>query len=307
MSRAATMPTELATITAVEALAVPEIAETPASTNRWRDVLKVHSAAEMFPMMSLEELRELGEDIKAHGLHHEIQVLSGAVIDGRNRLDAMELVGMALEFRKRINRLTSQIWAGGKVIGHCRHNTPIDIPDPYSFVISQNIHRRHLTTEHRKALATELLKANPARSNRSVAAEVKLDDKTVASVRKECEARSEIPHVETRADSKGRLQPGTKRTTKALRSDPAATSPKTPAEPRIPATRKRDDWANATSVQLSRDFVGTVQTIGKLIGEHKAKADELSQFRREQLLEPIAQALRPLADLRAVAVPADCA
>src|SRR5262249_726339 len=162
MSPAATTPTEPAPITALEALAVPEIAETPASTNRWRDVLKVHSAAEMFPMMSPEELRELGED--THGLHHEIQVLSGPVIEGRNRLDAMELVGMRLEFRKRANRSTSQIWTGGRVIGHCRHNTPIDIPDPYSFVISQNIHRRHLTTEQRKALAIELLKTNPRRS-----------------------------------------------------------------------------------------------------------------------------------------------
>ena len=62
----------------------------------------------------------------------------------------------------------------------------------------------------RKDIAAALLKANPARSNRSVAAEVKLDDKTVAAVRKEAEARSEIPHVETRSDSKGRAQPATK-------------------------------------------------------------------------------------------------
>ena len=30
----------------------------------WRDVLKVHPAAELFPLMSDAELKELGEDIK---------------------------------------------------------------------------------------------------------------------------------------------------------------------------------------------------------------------------------------------------
>jgi len=59
----------------------------------------------------------------------------------------------------------------------------------------------------------------------------------------------------------------------------------------VPASRIRDDWVNATGKELNRDFHGTVQAFGKLIGERKAKADELSQFCREQLLEPIAKAL----------------
>ena len=41
----------------------------------WRDHLKVHPAADLFPMMSEDELRELGEDIRANGL------LSPIVID----------------------------------------------------------------------------------------------------------------------------------------------------------------------------------------------------------------------------------
>jgi len=42
--------------------------EPPTSTaiprRSWRDVLSVHPAAELFPQMSADELRELGEDIK---------------------------------------------------------------------------------------------------------------------------------------------------------------------------------------------------------------------------------------------------
>jgi hypothetical protein len=34
----------------------------------WREVLPIHPAAELFPLMGPEELRELGEDIKKHGL-----------------------------------------------------------------------------------------------------------------------------------------------------------------------------------------------------------------------------------------------
>ena len=33
-------------------------------TKRWRDVLQIHPAAELFPLMTPDELRALGEDIK---------------------------------------------------------------------------------------------------------------------------------------------------------------------------------------------------------------------------------------------------
>ena len=34
----------------------------------WRDVLSIHPACELFPPMSPDELRALGEDIKTNGL-----------------------------------------------------------------------------------------------------------------------------------------------------------------------------------------------------------------------------------------------
>src|ERR1700689_5427230 len=65
----------------------------------WRDFLTVHPAAEKWPLLAEAELRALGEDIKANGLRVPI-VLHNAgtrgmfLIDGRNRLDAMELIGV---------------------------------------------------------------------------------------------------------------------------------------------------------------------------------------------------------------------
>src|SRR5438046_8328304 len=34
----------------------------------WRNVLKIHPAADLFPMMTADELKALGEDIKKNGL-----------------------------------------------------------------------------------------------------------------------------------------------------------------------------------------------------------------------------------------------
>jgi len=59
--------------------------------------------------MSTDDLRALGEDIRANGLQTPIVLYqdgddddapeSYSILDGRNRLDAMELVGIPFEFR----------------------------------------------------------------------------------------------------------------------------------------------------------------------------------------------------------------
>src|SRR5512132_1709751 len=74
--------------------------KTPADQARsWRDVLPVHPAADLFPMMSPDELIELGEDIRKNGLQFPIVILpvmngdkiDHLLLDGRNRLDAMAM------------------------------------------------------------------------------------------------------------------------------------------------------------------------------------------------------------------------
>jgi hypothetical protein len=70
----------------------------------WRDRIKVHPAAELFPMMSDAELGELGKNILEHGLKQYLtlwtpetvgQFLDNGrrnrfLLDGRNRLEAIE-------------------------------------------------------------------------------------------------------------------------------------------------------------------------------------------------------------------------
>ena len=191
----------------------------------WREVLQVHPAADMFPMMSDADIDALAKDIEASDLKAPITVWSPDqnftrwlrrrgkrrpppefyLVDGRNRLTALERCGR-LEFDE----------AGWLSIeaGFNFDNAVIaldHLDDPYEYVVSANIHRRHLTGEDKRDLISKLLKADPSKSDRSIAKIVKRDHKTVGAVRAEAEARGEIPHVETRTDTKGRAQPTRKK------------------------------------------------------------------------------------------------
>jgi hypothetical protein len=83
---------------------------TPKETRQgWRDLIQVHPAAELFPMMSEDELRELGNDIEKNGLQHAVVFWTPTrredlpyrgknkgrpkqkyLLDGRNRLEAIQ-------------------------------------------------------------------------------------------------------------------------------------------------------------------------------------------------------------------------
>lgn len=94
-----------------------------------------HPAALLFPMMSDQELRELAEDIRTNGLLEPIIEHEGMILDGRNREAACELVSVEPRYRT---------WQG-------------EGRSPTAFVASQNVHRRHLTTAQKAAIAVELL------------------------------------------------------------------------------------------------------------------------------------------------------
>jgi hypothetical protein len=170
----------------------------------WRAHLKIHPAAELFPLLSEEELKALADDIEKNGLVTKLVLAEdGSLLDGRNRLDAAASLGLLTWERNEPRKLH----LNGKLI------EPIQCEageDPYALALSYNVHRRHLTAEQKRELIAKVLKAKPEQSNRAIAKQVKVDHKTVADVRTESEGRGEIPHVEKRTDSKGRKQPATK-------------------------------------------------------------------------------------------------
>lgn len=157
----------------------------------------------MLPPIAQDELRELGEDIKRRGLQSPISIFTGEdgverLLDGINRLDAMEMVGIDIVKDGDINR---DIVPAENIAGNV---------DPYAYVLSANLLRPHLTTEQKRNVIAELLKANPEKSNRQIAKMVGVDHKTATKVRREKEATGEIPQLKTTKGKDGKLRPARK-------------------------------------------------------------------------------------------------
>lgn len=111
------------------------------------EIRGIHPAATLFPLMEGAELEELVADIRAHGLREEIVLFEGLVLDGRNRLRACELAGEKPRFIA---------WDG--------------VGSPLAFVLSRNLHRRHLAESQRAivaARAKEMFKQEAAASERA--------------------------------------------------------------------------------------------------------------------------------------------
>ena len=171
----------------------------------WREVVKIHPEADKLPLLGKGELRALADDIKANGLMHRVQTFfdlktnAEVLWDGRNRLDAIELNGR------------STVTAVGKLKEDLRQCGPTSIGnDPAAYVISANLHRRHLSAEQKRDLIARLLKADPSKSNSSVADTAKVDDKTVAAVRDKLESTSEIPKLDKTTGRDGKSRPAKK-------------------------------------------------------------------------------------------------
>src|SRR5699024_1642843 len=107
----------------------------------WIGEYPVHPVASLFPMIDDESLNALAEDIKKNGQREPIIVAyldeamidEPVVIDGRNRHAACKLAGIEPEF-KFVMSLND------------RELSPQVIAD---WVISHNLHRRHLTTSQK--------------------------------------------------------------------------------------------------------------------------------------------------------------
>lgn len=193
----------------------------------WRDLMPVHPAADMFPMLDDAELVALGNDIKKNGLAHPIAFIKdddgkAILIDGRNRLAALERVGVRLQLQEptpRPWRRGGAVYREYDLVTDPEINCPYPhfllshsiVDDPIAHIVSINIHRRHLTQETKRAIIAQLLMETPERSDRATAALVKVDHKTVAAVRRDQEQLGSIPQLEKRTGKDGKARPAKNR------------------------------------------------------------------------------------------------
>jgi hypothetical protein len=182
-----------------------------AASSSWRLTLPIHPAGNLFPPMSPDELRALGEDIIKNGLTSPIVLWQPdprsplSLLDGINRLDAIEITT-----GKPLIIGAPSLTAGDFLA--CNKVTVLDKSvDPYTYVISANIHRRHLTAEQKRELIAKLIKATPEKSDRQIAETVKASPTTVGTVRANMEAKGEVSKLDTRTDAKGVKQPAHKK------------------------------------------------------------------------------------------------
>ena len=285
----------------------------------WRECIVVHPAAELFPRLSAEELRALGEDIKQHGLTSPITIFaellqpgdlsSGfkfSLLDGISRLDAMEKADVPFrlvhgkDWDWRID--LSDVANGNDSIAIV---VPSYDVNPYDYVISANIHRRHLTTEQRLKLVDELIKAKPDLSSRQVAKQLKVSTTTAVKRRKKLETAGDVSTVGTSTDAMGRKQPRSK----AKKVDCRAEYPikngeplkivsiEPPAEPLIApakATRGRGSGSSTTSAAE----IAVRLLIDLLAQGVKADAVKVAQLLRKKLrpeqIDPLIDWLKQL-------------
>ena len=85
--------------------------------------------------------------------------------------------------------------------------------DCIAYVISKNIHRRHLTAEQKRDLIGKLLKANPEKSNRQIATELGRSHVTVGAVREELESTGQIDQLKKTKGKDGKSRPAKKNQT----------------------------------------------------------------------------------------------
>jgi len=97
--------------------------------------MQFHDAANMLPMLDDQALADLAEDIRTNGLREPIWLYDDKILDGRNRYCACLAAEVQPQYRTYLG------------------------DEPFSFVVSLNLHRRHLTYDQRVGLG---LKIRPA-------------------------------------------------------------------------------------------------------------------------------------------------
>ena len=92
-----------------------------------------HPVADIFPLMTGQPFEDLKADIKEYGLREPIWLYENQIIDGRNRYNACQELGVPIRTRE---------WDGQG--------------DLVAFVVSLNLHRRHLDESQRGMVAAKI-------------------------------------------------------------------------------------------------------------------------------------------------------
>jgi hypothetical protein len=230
----------------------------------WREIFPPHPAALLLPRPSDAELEKLGESIAEHGISVPLAFWEDAdarkwTLDGVSRLDAAARKGVLFIDEHKFFHVKT---LNGQIV-----RVPFEYyyegtdPSPCDLVLRYNLERRHLTAEQRRDLIAQLLKADPEKSDRQIAALAQASHHTVGDVRTEMEGRGQIAHVETRTDKQNRRQPAKRsksrkatveKPTPPTASDPATDTAKPDPAPPIAPSPEQAEAPQADLTKLAK-------------------------------------------------------
>jgi ParB-like chromosome segregation protein Spo0J len=148
-------------------------------------------------MMSDSELKELAADIKKNGQKEPVlfAFIAGVktLIDGRNRCAALHILG-----RKPEEATASPAFG----------EHPKDVK---AFILSKNVHRRHLTSGERADALQGFVRANQKKSDRALAEEAGVSPTTIGKVRSKLSTAGQLKEAKrVGKDNKARKVPAKK-------------------------------------------------------------------------------------------------
>lgn len=142
--------------------------------------MRFHPFADIFPLMEGDDFAGLVADVKAHGLREKVVTYRGQILDGRNRFLACQRAKVKPQFR---------VFSGNDA-------------DALAYVVSSNVHRRHLDASQRALAAARIESAIHGGDRKSdqdanlhldrstVAESMSVSPRSVASARKVIDAGS---------------------------------------------------------------------------------------------------------------------
>jgi ParB/Sulfiredoxin domain len=205
----------------------------------------IHPAADLLPLMRGDDLQTLADDIAEHGLREPIWLdKDGQILDGRNRALACKVAGVEPEFQTYKN------------------------DDPVAFVVSQNLHRRQLSTSQKGMVAVcleEPLAIETKARNRTKAAKQQGADGRFGRISEESDTRSASapPSVEIAAKAVGVSPSQVTRAKHIAKKDPEAADRIRRGESTVGAEYKRLQEKDGAPPDPSLGNVGDLRCIPK--------------------------------------------
>lgn len=237
-----------------------------------------HTIADIFPLMDGQPLADLTEDVKTHGLREPIWLYEGQILDGRNRYRACLAAGVEPVF------------------------VDYNGDDALGFVVSLNLHRRHLNESQRGMVGANIATLKQGEVGRN-------HEKSESSMELSEAARLFNVGVETIKRAKQVIKNGVPELQQQVSAGnikvrPAADISKLPAKEQLAILKKEDPKAvqqAAKEIRAEKETQRREQRMTSL----KAMAEPKPELNTEQkysviYADPPWQYERPVSDSRKV-------